>query len=66
MKAFKVCSCGKEYSSLEIFRELDFVGVIKTGKYSETDLEMRNCSCKSSIAVNVKKGEDCGKIRLSS
>lgn len=66
MKAFKVCSCGKEYSSLEIFREMDFVGVIKTGKYSETDLELRNCSCKSSITIQVKKGEDYGKIRLNS
>ena len=58
----KKCECCGEVYSLDLFRKLDFVGIIDTGKYADFDLEMRNCSCKSSITIKVDKEGESGSV----
>jgi len=54
---FKTCTkCHREFDNQEEFRNLtSFVGIIETGKYSEWNLELRNCLCGTTLAHNFPK-----------
>jgi hypothetical protein len=46
----KKCSCGREYTTLEAWDALNFVGTMADDAGA---LEMRNCVCGSTIAVRM-------------
>lgn len=46
----KVCGCGRRYDSAA-WRALPLVGVLDLGPYPS--LEMRNCPCSSTLAVEL-------------
>lgn len=57
LTAYKDCSaCDRSYTDRQHYViSTAFVGVIKTGKYSEFDLELRNCKCGSTLATYTAK-----------
>ncbi len=46
----KTCHCGKSYDA-RTWRHLSYVGTIS---YAEDDLELRNCTCHSTLAVPIE------------
>lgn len=49
-----VCSCGKQYTA-EQFKQLEYCGqMLKSDGYRH-DLELRNCSCNSTISALMEK-----------
>ena len=54
---YKVCTCcGKEFKKRsDYFLKTSYVGIMRTGKYREYDLEMRNCDCGSTLATHIQK-----------
>lgn len=55
--AYKECTtCYHIYEHRDdYFNATVYVGIVKTGKYSEYDLELRNCSCGSTLATYIDK-----------
>ena len=55
--AYKVCSsCSKNfYGRSDYEASTTYIGIFKTGKYSEHDLELRNCSCGTTLATHTNK-----------
>ena len=55
--AYKDCSaCELSYADRQHYViSTVYIGVVKTGKYSEFDLELRNCKCGSTLAVYTDK-----------
>jgi len=55
--AYKVCSsCRKEFFERKDYEaSTTYIGIFKTGKYSEHDLELRNCSCGTTLATHTSK-----------
>jgi hypothetical protein len=49
----KYCRCGRAYSMLDTWRALPLVGYMPDE--DETDLELRNCPCGSTIAIVVER-----------
>ena len=68
LTAYKNCSaCDRSYTDRQHYViSTAFVGVIKTGKYSEFDLELRNCKCGSTLATYTAKENSKNLPRLSS
>ena len=54
---YKVCSsCEKQYTHRRDYEEATtYIGTFKTGKYSEYDLELRNCKCGTTLATYTDK-----------
>ncbi|GAF80804.1 unnamed protein product [marine sediment metagenome] len=50
----KICSCGIVYS-LEDFRDLKYVGNQPFGYDDIESLELRNCTCESTISIALDK-----------
>lgn len=57
MSSYKECTmCDNTYPSFAIYQnETSFVGILRTGKFKEHDLELRNCSCGSTLATEIPK-----------
>ncbi len=51
----KICACGAEHDARD-WRELPLVGVMSDGG---APLELRNCSCHSTLAVALCSVADC-------
>jgi len=67
--SFKVCSCGKTFSTMESFLHATrLVGVISTMHYMAHDLELRNCpSCKTTLSIEVEKANELeGSVQVAS
>ncbi|MCO4780713.1 MAG: hypothetical protein KC646_00205 [Candidatus Cloacimonetes bacterium] len=48
--------CNNSYPNSEIYQsQTSFVGILRTGKYKDNDLELRNCSCGSTLATEIPK-----------
>lgn len=62
--AYKDCSaCELSYADRQHYvASTVFIGVFKTGKYSEFDLELRNCKCGSTLAVYTDKENSINNI----
>ncbi len=54
---YKACSsCDIEYANRHDYEESTvYIGTFKTGKYSEFDLELRNCKCGTTLATYTDK-----------
>lgn len=54
---YKECStCFRIYESRNQYEATTaYVGVISTGKYSDRDLELRNCVCGSTLATHCEE-----------
>ena len=54
---YKVCSsCEIKYIHRKDYEEATtYIGTFKTGKYSEYDLELRNCKCGTTLATYTDK-----------
>ncbi len=52
MKSYKVCKrCGKDYKTEQMFISMTtFVGVQSFAPYNLLSLELRNCSCDTTLA----------------
>ena len=55
--SYKNCSsCGKTFFQRKDYEASTiYIGTFKTGKYSEYDLELRNCSCGTTLATHTDK-----------
>jgi hypothetical protein len=51
----KKCGCGREYNEFT-WQTLHYVGTYHEPDPNEPDLELRNCQCKSTIAVPLPMG----------
>lgn len=59
---FKQCGCGAVFPTAALFRELTFVGYQLDEGDDGFVLELRNCDCGSTIAVELR-GPDCERAR---
>lgn len=64
MPLVKTCRCGKSYDA-HAWRALTYVGVQPGGPADEhgpayPDVELRNCSCGSTLAVEGEESSACG------
>ncbi len=58
MKSYKTCKrCKKEYKTEQMFLALTtFVGIQKFDPYNIFSLELRNCSCETTLARRLPMG----------
>lgn len=48
--------CNNSYPDFRTYQnETTFVGILRTGKFKSHDLELRNCSCGSTLATEIPK-----------
>ena len=57
MTIYKACtSCSDKYFDFITYQnETSFVGILRTGKFKDHDLELRNCVCGSTLATEMPK-----------
>jgi len=58
MKSYKDCRrCGKDYATEQLFISMtSFVGIQKFAPYNLLSLELRNCSCGTTLARMLPPG----------
>ena len=59
-EAYKNCSsCNKSFLQRKDYEaSTTYIGTFKTGKYAEYDLELRNCTCGTTLATYTDKTEN--------
>ncbi|PCJ17719.1 MAG: hypothetical protein COB02_12945 [Candidatus Cloacimonadota bacterium] len=57
MKLYKKCTnCKNTYETFICYQnQTSFVGILRTGKFKDHNLELRDCSCGSTLATEIPK-----------
>jgi hypothetical protein len=60
MKSYKICKrCGHDYKTEQMFLAMTkFVGVQSFAPYNLFSLELRNCSCETTLARRLPVGNE--------
>ena len=63
-ETYMQCSCcNQEFSDRRDYRQrTGFLGVFESGKYSKYDLELRNCNCGTTLAIEILKASTFNSI----